>query len=150
VLDPILVELAKTQRLLRTALADAAGKDAVGPSHLVVLEALSSRPRMTGADLARAAAITPQAMNEVLRRLEHTGEIRRRPHPSDKRKIEYEIAPAGHTRIEEWRAAQDHAEERLSGSWSHERQDELLATLRAANADLERLLKEPPIEIAPV
>ena len=142
-LDPMLVELAKTQRLLRALLADAAGGDALGPSHTAVLVALGSRGRSTGAELARAASITPQAMNEVVRRLEHAGEVRRIPHPVDKRKIEYDLTPIGRARIAESDAAVHRTEERIAGAWDAERQAALLDELRAANTSLEALLKPP-------
>jgi DNA-binding MarR family transcriptional regulator len=146
VLQPMLVELAKVQRQLRAMLAEAAGGNGIGPSHLAVLDALRSRTRMTGAELARAASITPQAMNEVVRRLEQYGEVRREPHPVDKRKIEYEITPAGSARVERSHAAERLLETRITEWWSSERQDALLQELRAVNDDLARALgpSEPP------
>lgn len=140
-LDPILVELARTQRLLRGMLAHEGDGDAVGPSHLAVLEALTARPRMTGADLARAASITPQAMNEVVRRLEQADEVTRSPHPVDKRKVEYQIRPAGRALVKKTHATQRRLDEHLARTWSEERQTALLDELRAVNADLEGALK---------
>jgi DNA-binding MarR family transcriptional regulator len=136
-LDPILAELAKTQRLLRTMLDEASGGGSVGPSHMAVLEALSAHARMTGAELARAASITPQAMNEVVRRLESAGEIARGPHAADKRKIEFEITDIGRARVEKAHAAQAAVEGRLDSLWGESRRQSLLLELGAVNKDLE-------------
>jgi DNA-binding MarR family transcriptional regulator len=139
-LDPILAELARTQRLLSALIADADGASP-GASHAAVLEALRARPGLTGADLARAASITPQAMNEVVRRLEQAGEVTRRPHAVDKRKITYEITEAGRAAITKSRAARRRSERRLSESWPPERRAALLEELRAANDGLARALR---------
>ena len=142
-LDRVLAELAKTERLLHALLAEASGGEAPGASHIVVLEALSAHTRMTGAELGRAASITPQAMNEVVRRLEQSGEVTRSPHPIDKRKIEYEITGAGTRRIARWRTARSRAEKRLESRWDISRQEALLAELTAANRDFEAELAPP-------
>jgi DNA-binding MarR family transcriptional regulator len=139
-LDPILAELARTQRLLIALLADTDG-ESPGASHLAVLEALAKRPGLTGADLARAASITPQAMNEVVRRLEQAGEVTRRPHAADKRKITYEITDAGRAAITKSRAARRRTERRLSESWLPERRTALLEELSAASEGLANALR---------
>ena len=145
-LDSILTELARCQRSLRALLDREAGGEGLGPSHLAALEALSTRPRMTGAELARAASITPQAMNEVVRRLETGGEVARSRHAVDKRKIEYELTAAGVKRVEQSRAALCRLEDRLAVRWDEQRQEALRADLSAVNRELEAELAPPGAE----
>ena len=50
---------------------------------------------MTTADLARAEAMRPQSMGTLLAQMEKGGLVRRRPHPTDGRRILYELTAAG-------------------------------------------------------
>ena len=51
----------------------------------VVLSFLAETPGLANADLARRAFVTPQSMNEVLKQLESTGLVERRPNPTNAR-----------------------------------------------------------------
>ena len=58
----------------------------LGIAQFLVLSLLAETPGLANADLARRAFVTPQSMNEVLKRLESTGLVERRkpherPHP---------------------------------------------------------------------
>jgi len=61
----------------------------------VVLSFLAETPGLANADLARRAFVTPQSMNEVLKRLESTGLVRRRQNPTNARILNASLTRAG-------------------------------------------------------
>lgn len=61
---------------MERALADLA----VTPPQFVVLTMLSAYPDISGADIARLAALTPQTVSVIVANLERSGAIERRPH----------------------------------------------------------------------
>ena len=50
---------------------------------------------MTTADLARASSMKPQSMGTILAALERDGLVQRRPHPTDRRQIEFGLTADG-------------------------------------------------------
>jgi DNA-binding MarR family transcriptional regulator len=73
----------------------------------VALVELDHQPGITGAALARASLVTPQAMMVVLKSLEEQGLIARSPHPRHPSVLELSITQAGHEALA---AARDLAE----------------------------------------
>jgi DNA-binding MarR family transcriptional regulator len=74
--------------------------------------ALGRQPGITGATLARACLVTPQAMMVVLKSLEEQGLIVRSPHPRHPNVLELHITDAGcevldaaRHRVEPWNGA---------------------------------------------
>src|SRR5690242_21009809 len=65
-----------------------------------VLSVLARDPGLSGADLARATNITPQAANEVLATLERKHLIERRPHPTHGRILQATLTGEGQRRLE--------------------------------------------------
>ena len=65
-----------------------------------VLSVLARDPGMSGADLARATNITPQAMNGVLATLEREGLVERRPHATHGRILQTSLTPEGRSRLD--------------------------------------------------
>jgi DNA-binding MarR family transcriptional regulator len=65
-----------------------------------VLSVLAREPGASGADLARACNITPQAMNGVLGTLERESLIERRPHPTHGRILQATLTSEGQRRLE--------------------------------------------------
>src|SRR6266704_967200 len=65
-----------------------------------VLSVLARDPGLSGADLARATDITPQAANEVLATLERKHLIERRPHPTHGRILQATLTDEGQRRLE--------------------------------------------------
>jgi DNA-binding MarR family transcriptional regulator len=61
----------------------------------VALSELDREPGVTGAALARASLVTPQAMMVVLKSLEEQGLIARSPHPRHPNVLELRITDAG-------------------------------------------------------
>ena len=84
-----------TQHRLRLRLdAELAGLGVTSAQNAALL-AIAGNPRISNADLARAAFVTPQTMQGVLVNLEKSGLIRRSPHPEHGRVIMTELTKAG-------------------------------------------------------
>ncbi|SEG90318.1 DNA-binding transcriptional regulator, MarR family [Nonomuraea solani] len=84
----------------------AAKQSAVRPAGLTVpqyaaLFALAGSPGISGAALARACLVTPQAMTVVLKNLEERGFIERSPHPWHRNVLETQLTDTGRTALEE-------------------------------------------------
>ena len=69
----------RLDRLLRTRLGDALKPHRLTLAEYTVLSVLDARSGLSNAQLARRALITPQAMNEVLGRLESRRLVKRGP-----------------------------------------------------------------------
>jgi DNA-binding MarR family transcriptional regulator len=65
-----------------------------------VLSVLRREPGASGADLARACNVTPQAMNGVLATLERESLIERRRHPTHGRVLQVTMTGEGRRRLE--------------------------------------------------
>ncbi len=70
------------------------------PYQYGALSVLARNPGASGADLARAINITPQAMNGVLATLEREALIERHPHPTHGRIIQATLTSEGQRRLE--------------------------------------------------
>ncbi|MFG1839595.1 MarR family winged helix-turn-helix transcriptional regulator [Micromonospora sp. NPDC049175] len=78
----------------------AAKAAALRPAELTVAQyaalfALADNPGMSGAALARACLVTPQAMTGVLKALEDRGLVRRSPHPWHRHVLETSLTEKG-------------------------------------------------------
>jgi DNA-binding MarR family transcriptional regulator len=85
---------------LRRALEDALRPHGLSPPQYGVLSVLARDPGASGADLARACNITPQAMNGVLATLERQDLIQRHPHPTHGRILQVTLTGEGRQRLE--------------------------------------------------
>ena len=103
-----------------------------------VLSVLARDPGLSGADLARATNITPQAANEVLATLERKHLIERRPHPTHGRILQATLTDEGQRVLRRVRSRRT--------AWLASRLGKLtpeeLAAVEAAVEPLSRLLRE--------
>jgi DNA-binding MarR family transcriptional regulator len=76
-----------------------------------VLLAIASNPRMSNAELARAAFVTPQTMQAILVNLERAGYIFRSAHPEHGRVIMTELTAMGKKSVGEGMKAADAVEQ---------------------------------------
>jgi DNA-binding MarR family transcriptional regulator len=92
--------LVQAWHTLRAAL-DAALRphDLTAPQY-AALSVLARDPGLSGADLARACNITPQAINEVLATLERKHLIERHPHPTHGRILQATLTDEGQQRLQ--------------------------------------------------
>jgi DNA-binding MarR family transcriptional regulator len=85
----------RLDRVLRRRLGDALEPHGLSLPEYTTLSVLSARSGLSNAQLARRSLITPQAMNEVLARLERRKLVRRRRDPTHARIRPAELTAAG-------------------------------------------------------
>jgi DNA-binding MarR family transcriptional regulator len=90
------------------------------------LSVLSRSPGVSGAELARASNISPQAMNGILVTLERDGLVERRPHPTHGRILQVSLTGEGQRRLDSARPAVDALEAALDDGLS----DDQIALVR--------------------
>jgi DNA-binding MarR family transcriptional regulator len=95
----------------------------------VALAELDRQPGITGAALARAALVTPQAMIVVLKSLEDQGHIVRSPHPRHPNVLELHITDAGCKALDAARHRVEPVEQRITDAFSPEELQALGALL---------------------
>ena len=84
-----------TQHRLRQRLDAELGRVGITAPQNAVLLAVAGNPRISNAELARAAFVTPQTMQAILVNLERAGLIARSPHPEHGRVIMTELTATG-------------------------------------------------------
>ena len=111
-LDVIATDLALAVSQLRRRLRAATGADGINLSEMEVLTRLDKNGWMSTAELARAASMTGQSMGMHIMSLERRGLLKRRPHATDGRQIQFALTELGHaerakrsTAKREWLAA---------------------------------------------
>ncbi len=67
----------------------------ITPPQFAVLTMLKAYPRLSGADLARVALLTPQTVGVIIRNLERDGAIAKTPHPIHGRMLQWSLTPRG-------------------------------------------------------
>jgi DNA-binding MarR family transcriptional regulator len=103
----------RLDRVLRRALGEALAPHDLSLPEYTTLSVLSARSGLSNAQLARRSLITPQAMNEVLARLEGRRLVRRRPDPAHGRIRPAELTAAGRRVLAGADAAVDAVERRM-------------------------------------
>jgi DNA-binding MarR family transcriptional regulator len=103
----------------------------------VALAELERQPGITGAALARASLVSPQAMMVVLKSLEDQGLIARVPHPRHPNVLELHLSDAGREALGAARPPITAVERRILGAFSAEELDGLAALLVRWTAALE-------------
>jgi DNA-binding MarR family transcriptional regulator len=86
----------------------------------VALAELDRQPGITGAALARASLVTPQAMMVVLKSLEEQGLIVRSPHPRHPNVLELHMTDAGCEALNAARHRVEPVERRVTDTFSPE------------------------------
>jgi DNA-binding MarR family transcriptional regulator len=126
-----------TQHRLRQRLeAELAQVGITAPQNAVLL-AVSGNPRISNADLARAAFVTPQTMQAILVNLERGGLIMRSPHPEHGRVIMTELTAAGKQAVADGAKAADAVERQLLSKLSAQEAKLLCDLLKRCAAALD-------------
>jgi DNA-binding MarR family transcriptional regulator len=84
----------------------------------VALVELDRQPGITGASLARASLVTPQAIMVVLKSLDEQGLIVRSPHPRHPNVLELHITDAGREVLDAARQLVEPVEQRVTDAFS--------------------------------
>ena len=92
--------LVQTWHAFRAAMDTALRAHDLTPFQYGALSVLARDPGLSGADLARACNLTPQAINEVLPTLERKHLIERRPHPTHGRILQATLTDEGQRRLQ--------------------------------------------------
>ena len=92
--------LVQAWNALRAAMDAALRPHELTPFQYGALSVLARDPGLSGADLARACNLTPQAINEVLPTLERKRLIERRPHPTHGRIRQATLTDEGRQRLQ--------------------------------------------------
>jgi DNA-binding MarR family transcriptional regulator len=85
-----------------------------------VMSVLSRDPGVSGAELARASNISPQAMNELLGALERDGLVKRRPHPTHGRILQVNLTEEGRHQLDAARPDVDRLEKLIDKGYTKE------------------------------
>ncbi|MCO5973530.1 MarR family winged helix-turn-helix transcriptional regulator [Actinoallomurus soli] len=93
------------------------------------LYGLAGAPGISGAALARACMVTPQAMTGVLKNLEERGLVERTPHPWHRNVLETRLTDQGRAALEKADARASAIERRIFEEFTPEERDTLRALL---------------------
>jgi len=126
-----------TQHRLRQRLdAELARLGITAPQNAVLL-AIAGNPRISNADLARSAFVTPQTMQGILVNLERGGLIVRSPHPEHGRVIMTELTKAGQKAVADGAKAADAVERQMLSRLSTDEARQLCDLLKRCAAALD-------------
>lgn len=92
----------------------------ITPPQFVVLTMLAAYPGISGADLARLAALTPQTVSVIVANLERGGAIVRRPHAVHGRIQQIDVTDGGETLLRQCRARVKKLEARMAVGFTAE------------------------------
>jgi len=126
-----------TQHRLRQRLDGELARIGITAPQNAVLLAVAGNPRISNAELARAAFVTPQTMQAILVNLERGGLISRKPHPEHGRVIMTELTAAGQKAVADGAKAADAVERRMLSRLSAEESRILLELLKRCAAALD-------------
>lgn len=127
-----------TQHLLRQRLdAELAGLGISAPQNAALL-AVAANPRISNADLARSAFVTPQTMQGILVNLVRAGLIVRSRHPVHGRIIVTELTESGQKAVRIGRTAAETVERQMLSDLTREEARLLGALLRRCAKALDR------------
>jgi DNA-binding MarR family transcriptional regulator len=125
-----------TQHRLRQRLdAELAQLGITAPQNAVLL-AVAGNPRISNAELARAAFVTPQTMQAILVNLQRGGLIVRSPHPEHGRVIMTELTTKGQRAVADGAKSADTVERQMLSRLSIEEAQLLCELLKRCAAAL--------------
>jgi DNA-binding MarR family transcriptional regulator len=125
-----------TQHRLRQRLDAELAHLGITASQNAVLLAVANNPRISNAELARAAFVTPQTMQAILVNLERGGLIVRTPHPEHGRVIWSELTAKGKKTVADGANAADTVERQMLSGLSFEEAELLCKLLKRCAASL--------------
>ncbi|MFM0287492.1 MarR family winged helix-turn-helix transcriptional regulator [Paraburkholderia megapolitana] len=126
-----------TQHRLRNRLDAELARLGITATQNAVLLAIAGNPRISNAELARAAFVTPQTMQAILVNLERAGLIVRSPHPKHGRVIMTELTAEGQKAVAEGARAADVVERQMLSTLSAEEATILCELLKRCAAALD-------------
>jgi len=122
--------LKRTEQALLRAKSAAVKTVGLTLPQYVALAELSERPGITGAELARACLVSPQAMMVVLKAMEEQGLVQRTQHPRHQTVLEIHLTSVGREALSAARKRAEPIEQRIANALSKEQIETLRALLR--------------------
>jgi DNA-binding MarR family transcriptional regulator len=110
--------LKRTEQALLRAKSSAVKTVGLTLPQYVALAELSERPAITGAELARACLVSPQAMMVVLKAIEEQGLVQRTQHPRHQTVLEIDLTSVGREALSAARKRAEPIEERIAKALS--------------------------------
>lgn len=117
-----ILNLYRAQAVVEVALDAALSPIGLSVAQWGTLRILREHPGASGADIARIAFVTPQAVATMLQRLGQAGLITRRP-PSRGRAVETHLTPRGEALLQQGDRIADEIEARLFSNLSPQEQE---------------------------
>jgi len=130
--------LRQAQAATRLTLERALDDLRITPPQFAVLAMLKADPGLSGADLARAALLTPQTVGIIIRNLERDGAIRKKPHPVHGRVLQWTLTRRGERLLQKCRRRASALERRLTAGLGAKSQLALRRWLARIAADLQQ------------
>jgi DNA-binding MarR family transcriptional regulator len=127
--DRLGMELKRVEQELMAAKHAAVKVAGLTVPQYAALYVLAGNPGMSGAALARACVVSPQAMTGVLKNLEERGLVERTPHPWHRNVLETRITDEGRAALETADARASAIERRVFDEFSPDERDTLRALL---------------------
>ena len=132
--DELVVLLIRTAKALVERLRTEHPEDASSPLtvvHGLAARYLAGRDDVTTVELARYLGVTKQSTSEVVALLEHSGIVRRVPHPSDGRARVILLTDEGATKLEDGRRRWQEIEDEWAGLVGRDRLEIMRSALSA-------------------
>jgi len=108
--------LRQAQAASRLTLERSLGELGVTVPQFVVLTMLKAYPRLSGAELARVALLTPQTVGVIIGNLERDRAIQKTPHPVHGRMLQWTLTRRGMTLLDQCRKRAMALERRLAAT----------------------------------
>lgn len=131
--------IGRLNRGIQPALTEALSPHELSLPEFTTLSVLARRPGLSNAQLARRALITPQAMIQILRRLEERELVTRSVDPAHARILQSSLTARGHRLLKRASSAVDTVEDRMLEELPSEERGHLRDVLAAVGARLRSL-----------
>lgn len=135
----------RVERRLRARLDGATRTHGITTTEYVTLSVLRRHDGMSGAELARWAFVSPQAMNLVVSALERRGLVRRWTDPQHRRILRTTVTPEGLEVLERCDSAMDVIEADMLRDIGPENIEKLHEMLASCAHSLEATRPRPPL-----
>ncbi len=130
--------IGRLDRVLRQQLGARTAQFGLTAAQYTALSVLKARVPLSNAKLARRAFVTPQAMNELVKALEHKGLVARRPDPDHGRVVQMLLTPAGETLVSKCDRVVRQLEDRMLQQLAGTDREQLRSVLWACIDSLEQ------------
>ena len=137
-------QLKRVEHALRLEMDVALRDEGMTTPQYAALSVLEEEAGLSGAALARRCFVTPQTMNQILKKLESAGMVERRPHPEHGRVLSAYLTKKGAKHVFRAHETVEAIEERMLAGLGRKKRARLLGTLRGCVTSLEKSAENQP------